>query len=136
MSDNTASNPNQDRLATTPDETDKPFVLTFDCGDGVPELATMPREIVERQARRPDDGLPTISARTFALVLTIFGQLLVALVVAAGGSALVGSIVAIALLLCGLTLALAQTLSEEPPDQRSLTNPVSSPRRPAKRVEV
>ncbi len=92
---------------------DPPFVLNFDCGDGVPALVTQPRESGERIYRRPDDQLPQISAGVFALIATIFGQLLIALVVALGGNPVVGIVAALTLLACGLCLVVAHAINQQ-----------------------
>lgn len=76
----------------------------FDCGDGVPGLVlTAQRPLSDGAGSGLNKG-KGISAKLFALGSTILGQLLLALAVLAGGSALVGLVAAVILLACGLAL--------------------------------
>ncbi len=90
--------------AASPDHTGHSEGLTekLDCGDGVPFL-TLERPAHEsRPFPAEDDRRPHITAKTFAIGATAAGQLMIALSVAAGGSAIVGLFASATLLVCGI----------------------------------
>lgn len=86
---------------------------TYDCGDGVPELklqtngpATEELAIVDAVADQP----ATIGAPVAFLALTVVGQLVILLVVLAGGNAVIGAAAGLAMLVCALLVLGAKTL--------------------------
>ncbi|MGH1488778.1 MAG: hypothetical protein ACRBK7_05195 [Acidimicrobiales bacterium] len=92
---------------------DHKHAASLDCGDGVPALVLeQPRH--ETRAF-PADGNKRahITAKSFAIGATMAGQLLIALSVAAGGSALVGVFAAITLMLCGLGVVLTEVVNAQ-----------------------
>lgn len=86
---------------------------TYDCGDGVPDLALQTNGPVtsEQAIVRAVAGEPTtIGAPVAFLGLTVVGQLVVLLAVLAGGNALIGAVAGIAMLACALLVLGAKTL--------------------------
>lgn len=86
---------------------------TYDCGDGVPNLAlqtngpaTEELAIVDATAGPPT----TVGAPLAFMALTIVGQLAILVAVLAGGNALIGAAAGLALLVCALTVLGARTL--------------------------
>lgn len=93
---------------------------TYDCGDGVPDLAlqtngpaTEELAIVDTIADHP----ATIGAPVAFLALTVVGQLIILLVVLAGGNALIGAAAGLAMLVCALVVLGAKTLRQALFDQ-------------------
>ncbi len=83
----------------------------LDCGDGVPGLTLLKQESLGFTDEKIKTA-PHLTAKGFALGSTIIGQLLIAAAVAAGGSPIVGIAAATTLLLCGLTLLLADAVNQ------------------------
>ncbi len=88
----------------------------LDCGDGVPTLALVNQEPVRSRNESPT-AMPQVTATGFAIGITVFGQLLIGMAVAAGGSPVVGIVAAVMLLLCGLALVAAETLNRSGPSR-------------------
>lgn len=88
----------------------------LDCGDGVPTLTLVNQEPV-RSRDEPRTAMPRVTAAGFAIGVTVFGQLLIGMAVAGGGSAVVGVVAAVMLLLCGLALVAAETVNRSGPSQ-------------------
>lgn len=87
------------------------FTENLDCGDGVPFL-TLDRPSHENRPFPADDNRrPHITARMFAIGATVVGQLMIALSVLAGGSAIVGLFAAATLLVCGLGIVSTEILN-------------------------
>jgi hypothetical protein len=101
----------EDNLSPDHDRTDTHLTESLDCGDGVPALT------LERPADRPrpfpadDLRRPHVTARVFAIAATALGQLLIAISVAVGGSALIGVMAALTLLVCGLGIVATDALN-------------------------
>jgi len=83
----------------------------YDCGDGVPTLTILTGD---REVDRPAPGglEPRITLRTFAIAMTVLGQLAIALAIAAGGNPIVGALAAATMMGCGLVLVRAGGRSE------------------------
>ena len=90
------------------DEENHMMATQLDCGDGVPTLALVNQEPV-RSPNEPPTAMPQVTATGFAIGATVFGQLLIGMAVAAGGSPVVGVVAAVILLICGLALVAAET---------------------------
>lgn len=87
-----------------------PLADQLDCGDGVPSLLlTAQKPLADGAGCGLNQGRG-ITAKQFALGMTIVGQLLLALAVLAGGSALIGLLAAAVLLACGLTLIAVEVM--------------------------
>lgn len=85
----------------------------FDCGDGVPALTISNGTAGTAYDTGGSAGLapgpePKISIRVFALAASVLTQILIGIIVALGGNAVVGVFAAITVLTCSLILVIAE----------------------------
>jgi hypothetical protein len=85
----------------------------FDCGDGVPALIISNGDAGAGFDSGGSGGLaatpePKISIRIFALAASVLTQILIGLIVAVGGNAVVGIFAAITVVTCSLILVIAE----------------------------
>ncbi|MEM9652072.1 MAG: hypothetical protein AAGA65_08235 [Actinomycetota bacterium] len=88
-------------------------VQDFDCGDGIPALTFSSGDSGTGSVTPAAGGLtpaaePKISIRVFALAAGVLTQILIGIIVALGGNAVVGVVAAITVLTCSLILVLAE----------------------------
>lgn len=86
---------------------------TFDCGDGVPALTISNGNAGTAYDIGGGRGAavasePKISIRVFALAASVLTQILIGIIVALGGNAVVGVVAAITVLTCSLILVIAE----------------------------
>ena len=121
MNDEQPENQPQTRKAERNRKEAGPMADQLDCGDGVPSLLLSAQEPLSDGAGSGLNQGKGITARQFALAMTILGQLLLALAVLAGGSALIGLLAAAVLLACGLTLVAVEVMGAgDHPDRQAM----------------
>lgn len=87
----------------------------FDCGDGVPALTIIHGNAGDSSSIGGHTGLgnspePKISIRVFALAASVLTQILIGIIVALGGNAIVGVVAAITVMACSLILVIAEAI--------------------------
>lgn len=92
----------------------------FDCGDGVPALSILPTSDSAFQGPGDDQTKPTnpepqVSVKVFALAASVLTQIVIGVIIALGGNAVVGAVAAVTILLCSLLLVIAEAI--KPGDQ-------------------